>query len=570
MPQHEATCARKYWRKIQQRASLTDSVELAQSKSRIFSSRLTTLEVDDRRFREGIVSEARDEIDTLRIVHENIFDEGLAADALAQALLWFEETENIESYKAALAAALHLNISTSDLRRPHKPVDDFDQLFLLAIDVNRLARGYKQINDLDDATYTTILHVACATGFAELLEPLFWKGADFDSIDAFDNTPLELAIECGDIDTVRFALALGSDPNRNCPLSAAYDTGRHDIATLLVEHGAGFNQGSGETALLSSAICNNDLATFRLALSLGAVGDVTHLMVDLFERCLGHECYDCELEEMACLLIEQGADISVQDIYGCTIFHYACRRAHVKLLRTALDRISSPSILNGYDSDGETTLYYAVTSSSKASPRHCSEMVSMLLKAGADVNLQNAHGESALMLAAREGNEELVRLLLDAGAIDNDTYVSEQSALLEAAYGRHVAVVRHLLERMSRFREDSAFLTHALEFAVGKNHGDTAKDLLSYGADPSNAYVLIQALQSSSFEVVQILLEAGARFDRVAPDLLEDLFAARDEDTQGHDAGFIEASAKCELLVRAFPNVQMLYLGHCLPRYGEE
>ncbi|CAI8056645.1 Putative ankyrin repeat protein MM_0045 [Geodia barretti] len=44
------------------------------------------------------------------------------------------------------------------------------------------------------------------------------------------------------------------------------------------------------------------------------------------------------------------------------------------------------------------------------------EVVSLLLEAGAKVDLQNEHGDSALMLAARCCRTDTVSLLLEAGA----------------------------------------------------------------------------------------------------------------------------------------------------------
>lgn len=120
MPQHRTSCARKYWRKVEQHANLTDDTDMAQSKSRLCSSRLSPsneLEEDNFHLRNEELSEARDKNPTLRIVHENTFNTGLAADALTQVLWEFEKTENVESYKTALVTALRLNVNVSILKK---------------------------------------------------------------------------------------------------------------------------------------------------------------------------------------------------------------------------------------------------------------------------------------------------------------------------------------------------------------------------------------------------------------------------------------------------------------------
>ena len=436
MPQHRATCARRYWRKIEQHASLNDSIGLEQSKSRLYFSPLSPSnekEEENLHFRNVELSEAPDKIQNLRIVHEHTFDARLAADALSEALWWFADTSNVEAYKAALVTALRLNIAISNLDGPVEELDCFIPLLRLSKHINQLARGVQQIND-HDLGGETILHVACFAGFSELLEPLFWRGAYFDARNDDDETPLDLAIECGDMDTVRFALALGSDPNLNCPLSAAWARGRHDIMTLLVEYGADINQALfGYTSLLTSAVRRGDLDAFRLALSLGANPNDSRWdppMGYLVDLCLEQrKCNDCVHEEMACLLIEHGADVSAQSFEGRTIFHYAVIREHTQLLRSALDRNSSPAILGIKDIGSKTALHCAIETSGKVLLDRTLTLVSMLLEAGANINVQYVMGQSALTLAASEGNEELVRFLLAAAAIDKASSFYGKSAL---------------------------------------------------------------------------------------------------------------------------------------------
>lgn len=314
MPQHRATCARKYWQKIEQHANPSDNVDLAQSKSQSCCLRPgppEAFEDDNLHFRNERLSKARDQDHTLRIVHENTFDARLAADALTQALWRFQETENLESYKAALVTALRLNISISSLERTNERDCHFYELFLVATYFDEIVRGVRRINDPVDSSGRTVLHAACHTGFAKLLEPLYWRGACFDFIDVFNGeTPLDRAIDSDDMDTVRYALALGSDPNLNFPLFRAFTAGRHDLITLLLKHGADINQRSDDTTILSAAIEDSDLRNVRLALSLGADPNFAHPMDHLIAVCLkdGYH-HKCIHGEMACLLIEHGADV---------------------------------------------------------------------------------------------------------------------------------------------------------------------------------------------------------------------------------------------------------------------
>jgi ankyrin repeat protein len=67
-----------------------------------------------------------------------------------------------------------------------------------------------------------------------------------------------------------------------------------------------------------------------------------------------------------------------------------------------------------------------------------------LLDAGAEINIKNKSGRTALMLAASEGHVNIVRTLVLAGADINVTDEDEMNVLAHAADNNHAAVVRFL------------------------------------------------------------------------------------------------------------------------------
>ncbi|WZO95714.1 ankyrin repeat domain-containing protein [Isosphaeraceae bacterium EP7] len=95
--------------------------------------------------------------------------------------------------------------------------------------------------------------------------------------------------------------------------------------------------------------------------------------------------------------------------------------------------------------DGYTTLLTAIESTEPAS----TQIVSMLIEAGADIHRTGMNGYTPLHMAASKGHAEKARLLLDAGAtIDRRKEIdAAETPLMEAAFSGRVETVRLLLER---------------------------------------------------------------------------------------------------------------------------
>ncbi len=69
-----------------------------------------------------------------------------------------------------------------------------------------------------------------------------------------------------------------------------------------------------------------------------------------------------------------------------------------------------------------------------------------LIAAGADVNAKDKHGQTATMLASRNGHTDVVQLLVDAHAELNVTAKYNLSALMLAVINHHDNIVRILVD----------------------------------------------------------------------------------------------------------------------------
>jgi ankyrin repeat protein len=110
------------------------------------------------------------------------------------------------------------------------------------------------------------------------------------------------------------------------------------------------------------------------------------------------------------LLLDKGAKINVQNRNGITPLMNAARyQVPLIVVETLLE---SGSILNTQDRDGWTALMYAAASNTTA-------VIKVLAQRGADLNLKNSKGETALALARqKKSSVQAYELLRSLGARD--------------------------------------------------------------------------------------------------------------------------------------------------------
>ena len=106
------------------------------------------------------------------------------------------------------------------------------------------------------------------------------------------------------------------------------------------------------------------------------------------------------------LLLEHGADVDVQNLYGTTPLYRAARSGKLEAGRLLLDRGAD---INARGNVGETPLSGALF-------ERRVEFARMLLERGASINTHGSAGNTPLHWAVEKENIEAVRLLLEHGA----------------------------------------------------------------------------------------------------------------------------------------------------------
>jgi ankyrin repeat protein len=162
----------------------------------------------------------------------------------------------------------------------------------------------------------------------------------------------------------------------------------------------------GRTALLL-AVRHNQVEVARLLIEAGADVNAQDSMQDsplLFAGAEGRL-------EILRLILKAKPNFKVYNRYGGTALIPACERGHVEVVK---ELIKTDIDMNHINRLGWTALLEAIILS-EGGPRH-QEIVRLLVKAGANVNLADKDGVSPLHHARQRNYANIVKILEAAGA----------------------------------------------------------------------------------------------------------------------------------------------------------
>jgi len=262
---------------------------------------------------------------------------------------------------------------------------------------------------------TTALHRAVYDGNVDEVRRLLAAGADPAAENVFGATPMMLAAQRGDAALIRLLLDAGVDadsPNAEgqTALMVVARTGSVEAAKLLLKHGADIHareNWGGQTALMWAA-AQGQPEMVKALIRAGARVDERSTVRDWQRRVT--------------------AEGRPKDMYrgGLTPLLFAAREGCIACIDALLDHGAD---INLDDPDGTTALVMALLN------RHW-DTAQFLIEAGADVNLWDIYGQTPLYVAVdmntlpigrrveipsmdRANGEQIVRLLLERGANPN-------------------------------------------------------------------------------------------------------------------------------------------------------
>jgi len=220
-----------------------------------------------------------------------------------------------------------------------------------------------------------------------------------------------------------------------------------------------------------------------------------------------HYAVESECKPVVQLLLENGADVNLQNKSGKTALHL------IKWWSDESNQIlelllQAGANANAKNNDGQTAFHWAALGGKP-------DTIEILLGKGADINAKDNDGWTALHGAAERGNLDIIQVLLGKGADVNAKDNNRRTALHEAAQWGNLDTVEVLLGKGADINAKDNNGWTALHGAAESDNPDTVEVLLGKGADINakdndGQTALHGAAESGNLDTVEVLLGKGA------------------------------------------------------------
>lgn len=293
------------------------------------------------------------------------------------------------------------------------------------------------LNETDSRGRTPLM-LACIYGKFEVMEELLTAGVDVSARDDIGKTVLFYAVAEGDLKAIQKLIDAGCnirdiDSNGRTPLMQACIFGNIQAIKVLLEAGAKPTNRDlwGKTSLMY-ATAKGDLETMKLLINAGADLDSIDYsgksvqdyglscrnfsaVKQLLNEERGKQRKDRRKSSVTQNLPRSLSPLPKKNLLKISVIDMA-RRGDAKTVKKILEQEATMTTLDERDCNGRTPLMLSCLHSNH-------EIMSELVKAGADACCRDLWGKTALMYAAAKGDAIAMRILIDHGAdvftIDN-------------------------------------------------------------------------------------------------------------------------------------------------------
>ncbi|XP_071572548.1 uncharacterized protein [Temnothorax nylanderi] len=381
-------------------------------------------------------------------------------------------------------------------------------------------------------TGRTPLHLAAQNGHLGIVVALLEQSVDICARDRYNATPLYYAAESGHAKVAELLIRNGAEINAKADnnltlLHAAALKGHEDIIDLLIKnkaeieaitydgytplHFAALNgHGDAIVSLIKNKAevntrNNNGITPLHAAVVEGHK-DVVNLLIknkaqvdarDFVDITPLYAAVEVGNKEIVEILIANGADVNVKS-NDVTPLVSAIRYNHKEIVEAL--------IANGVNINAEYIIYLSLA----VLVGH-SDIVEILLKNKACVNMNITDMNRLLYKAAKRGHKDIVNALITRGAYVDAVIICDLTPLCCAAYGGHEEVVEILIASGANVNIKSYEGT-PLHLAAANGHDNVVKVLLDNKAnininDNKNRKPLELAVARGHLQVVKMLLQ---------------------------------------------------------------
>jgi ankyrin repeat protein len=427
----------------------------------------------------------------------------------------------------------------------------------------------------------TPLHNCGITGNAKVAAALIQQGSAVDGDDAEGWTPLMRAVMNNHVEVAKVLLDGGADPDVMVrtdvttffPLLVAAMNGFDEMIRILLDKGA--NAGvhiDGEPSLADAAKHSGNETAVKLlaaALKLHRAADkarkadkaVGKLWQDLVLALNGAK--GDEIRQLASApnfsKLSPDQQLVVQSMLGAT-----------EKVRTLLSLGANPNVSFDGVFFGAPVLYVS------AGRESSTDVVALLLDAGADAHLTQEDGSTALHVAAKRGNVGIAKLLMGKGVDPNVTYGSGVPPLIDACIQGNTRMVDALIDGGANVNAVLELGYCAFAAAVDNKRMKLAEHLLERGAIPNFGDVdtlPLAVAEHGGMSLIKAIESRGGSIIR--PDMLARVafVAARNKDeavldhvlNNGADLGYNNDLKYSPLILASLAN-HLSLVGRCLAR----
>lgn len=312
-------------------------------------------------------------------------------------------------------------------------------------------------------------------------------------------------------------------------------------------------------------------------------------------------------------LLDRGVDVTASDTYGNFALHLATRQGHSRVAELMIDHFPTVADTSGFPRQDETARsksadpnltgsaevfdlsesreeyilveggdaeypeaappqlvddspsalldmadWDGVTPLATAASRDMFGVMKHLLERGADPNMLDDSGRTALHLVAKAGRTDLITALIATGAVTNQMERGNQGIPLHnACYRGHTEAVELLAASSDLTTEDSWGRT-PLAAACAGGHLKSVKALIGHYGTSQKSKSLISAAQNGYPKVVKFLLDSGCPVNERGEDggtaLLSAVIRGRSRMVEllilrGADTGCRYSSGGCAILI---------------------